>query len=416
LNELQTLPASPLPILTNTTLMPAQSLLRRLTRFKRSRATPPATASLPSPSPSISSLSGAGSLADYWRSLRGGPALPERINLALQGGGAHGAFTWGVLDALLDDPRIQFEGLSGSSAGAMNAVVFANGWMLGAQKGGPEAARIGARQALADFWTEVGKQMPLGMTTQGEGETISLSPASRWLANWAGYFSPSQLNPLALNPLRDLLERQIDFEQLRGNSPFKLFIAATQANTGKLRVFRENELCLDVLLASSCLPKISRAVEIDGEPYWDGGYSANPAVSPLFYGCDSTDVLLVLLSPLQHQATPNSVEQIESRIAELAFSANFMREMQMFTQVAEYSRPAFLSRDKFARRLQKMRFHMIDSSDLPILQRTETKLLAHAPFLELLRGQGHERGQAWLFDHAPSVGHRSTISMKKLFA
>ena len=390
--------------------MPAQSLLRRLTRFKRARAVATPTAS-PTTLPADP-----GSLAGYWRNLRGQPGAPERpsskINLALQGGGAHGAFTWGVLDALLEDPRIQFEGLSGSSAGAMNAVVFANGWMRGGERHGRETAR----QGLADFWTEVGKQMPLGMTTQGEDETISLSPASRWLANWAGYFSPSQLNPLALDPLRDLLERQIDFEQLRGNSPFKLFIAATQANTGKLRVFRENELSLDVLLASSCLPKISRPVEIDGEPYWDGGYSANPAVSPLFYGCDSTDVLLVLLSPLQHLETPNSVEQIESRIAELAFSANFMREMQMFTQVADYSRPAFLSRDKFARRLQKMRFHMIDSSDLASLQRTETKLLAHAPFLELLRGQGQVRGQAWLAGSAHAVGHRSTVDVKQLFA
>ena len=131
--------------------------------------------------------------------------------------------------------------------------------------------------------------------------------------------------------MRDLLARQIDFEQLRASSPFKLFIAATQANTGKLRVFRENELSMEVLLASSCLPKFSRPVEIDGEPYWDGGYAAIPAVSPLFYGCGSTDVLLMLLSPLQHLETPHSVEQIGARIAERAFSANFMREMQLFT-------------------------------------------------------------------------------------
>ena len=128
----------------------------------------------------------------------------------------------------------QFEGLSGSSAGAMNAVVLANGWM----KGG----RDGARQGLGDFWTAVGKQMPVGMVTQGEGDAISLSPASKLLANWAGYFSPSQLNPFDLNPLRDLIASQVDFEQLRAASPFKLFIGATQANTGKLRVFRESEL------------------------------------------------------------------------------------------------------------------------------------------------------------------------------
>ncbi|MFZ3082140.1 patatin-like phospholipase family protein, partial [Rhodoferax ferrireducens] len=251
---------------------------------------------------------------------------PSPLNLALQGGGAHGAFTWGVLDALLEDPRIEFEGLSGSSAGAMNALVFADGWM----KGG----RDGARQGLSDFWMEVGKQMPWGLMTQGEGEAISLSPASKLLVNWAGHFSPAQLNPFDLNPLRDLLNRLVDFEQLRARSPFKLFVGTTQANTGKLRVFRESELSVDVMLASACLPKIHHSVEIDGEPYWDGGYAANPAVFPLFYDCDSRDVLLVLLSPLKREGTPNTVDEIESRIAELAFSANFMREMRMFVHAA----------------------------------------------------------------------------------
>ena len=154
---------------------------------------------------------------------------PPALNLALQGGGAHGAFTWGVLDALLDDPRLRFEGLSGSSAGAMNAVVLADGWA----KGGRE----GARQGLADFWAAVGKQMPWSMVTHGVGEAISLTPASKLLVNWAGYFSPSQLNPFDLNPLRDLLEAQIDFERLRAHSPFKLFVGTTQANTGSCASF-----------------------------------------------------------------------------------------------------------------------------------------------------------------------------------
>jgi NTE family protein len=334
-------------------------------------------------------------------------ASPCRLNLALQGGGAHGAFTWGVLDALLEDSRIEFEGLSGSSAGAMNAVVFADGWM----KGG----RDGARQGLSDFWTEVGKQMPWGLMTQGEGEAISLSPASKLLANWAGYFSPAQLNPFDLNPLRDLLVRLVDFEQLRTRSPFKLFVGTTQANTGKLRVFRERELSVDVMLASACLPKIHHSVEIDGEPYWDGGYAANPAVFPLFYDCDSRDVLLVLLSPLKREGTPNTVEEIESRIAELAFSANFMREMRMFVHAAEFSSPTFLTWGRLERRLQKMRFHMIDASELASLQRTETKLLAHGPFLALLCGQGRERARDWLAESADGVGRRSTVDMNKWF-
>lgn len=335
-------------------------------------------------------------------------ARPARLNLALQGGGAHGAFTWGVLDALLEDPRIQFEGLSGSSAGAMNAVVLADGWL----KGG----RDGARQGLADFWTEVGRQMPWGMMTRGMGDAISLSPASKLLANWAGYFSPSQLNPFELNPLRDLLVAQIDFEQLRARSPFKLFVGTTQANTGKLRVFRESELNVEVMLASACLPKIHHSVEIDGEPYWDGGYSANPAVFPLFFDCESRDVLLVLLSPLKREGTPRTVEEIEARIVELAFSANFMREMRMFAHAIEFSSPTFLAWGRLERRLQKMRFHMIDSSDLVSLLRSETKLLAHGPFLELLRGQGRQRAADWLVAHSEGVGRRSTIDVKNLFA
>jgi NTE family protein len=341
----------------------------------------------------------------WWRGLR---KPSRRISAALQGGGAHGAFTWGVLDALLADPRVHFEGLSGSSAGAMNAVVMANGWI--------KDGRDGARQALNDFWSSVGKQMPIGMVTQGEGEAISLSPASKLLANWAGYFSPSQLNPFDLNPLRDLIAAQVDFDRLRATCPFKLFVGATQANTGKLRVFRESELTLDMLLASACLPKIHHAVEIEGEPYWDGGYSANPAVFPLFYDCDSSDVLLVLLSPLQRDQTPRTVEEIEARIVELAFSAHFMREMRMFSRAADYASPGFITMGRLERRLQKMRFHMIDSSQLASLQRTDTKLLAHPSFLERLCQQGQARASTWLAEHFDGVGRRSTVDVKKWFA
>ena len=355
-------------------------------------------------SPPGNRVSGPGVLSRWWDGLR---SPPSRLNLALQGGGAHGAFTWGVLDALLEDPRIRFEGLSGSSAGAMNAVVMADGWA----KGGRE----GARQALVDFWTEVGRQLPAGMVTQGESDAIDLSPASKLLANWAGYFSPTQFNPFDLNPLRALLERTIDFERLRATSPFKLFVGATHAGSGKLRVFREHELSVDVLLASACLPKIHHAVQIDGEAYWDGGYSANPAVFPLFYHCDARDVLLVLLSPLKREETPRTMEEIEARIVELAFSAHFMREMRMFAQATAFSRPSFLTRGRLERRLREMRFHMIDSSDLPSLQRTETTLLAYGPFLERLREQGRERAAAWLSADASGIGRRSTLDVNERF-
>ena len=351
-----------------------------------------------------SSSPGSGALTRWWADLRQPPA---RLNLALQGGGAHGAFTWGVLDALLDDSRIHFEGLSGSSAGAMNAVLLADGW----SKGGRE----GAHQSLADFWTAVGKQLPPAMVSQGESDAIDLAPASKLLANWAGYFSPSQLNPFDLNPLRSLLERLIDFERLRRTSPFKLFIGATHAGSGKLRVFREHELSVDVLLASACLPKIHHPVLIDGEAYWDGGYSANPAVFPLCYDCDARDVLLVLLAPLVREGTPRTVEEIDLRIAELAFSAHFMREMRMFAQAAAFAGPRVLPGGRLERRLQQMRFHMVDADNLASLQRTQTKMLAYGPFLERLRAQGHERGAAWLSQHASSVGRHSTLDVHRHF-
>ena len=343
-----------------------------------------------------------GALAKWWRKRR---TAASRLNLALQGGGAHGAFTWGVLDTLVEDPRIELEGLSGSSAGAINAVILADGWTRG--------GRDGARQALANFWTFIGKQMHAGMVTQGKDDAISLSATSKWLATWAGYFSPTQLNPFDLNPLRDWLQRHVEFEQLRARSPFKLFIGATQANTGKLRIFREHELTLDMLLASACLPKIHRPVLIDGQPYWDGGYSANPAVFPLFYDCESRDVLLVLLNPLKREGTPSTVQEIDTRLLELAFSANFMREMRMFAMAAEFSGPSFLTMGRLERRLQSMRFHMIDSGNVAGLQRTETQLLAYGPFLEMLRGQGHERALAWLTKDVDSIGRRSSIDVQQ---
>lgn len=332
---------------------------------------------------------------------------PRRLNLALQGGGAHGAFTWGVLDRLLDDESLQFEGLSGSSAGAMNAVVLADGWL----KGG----RGGAREALVSFWSEVGKLMPPSMVVRGGGEAIQLSAASKLLVSWASHFSPAQINPLELNPLRDLLARLVDFEALRERSPFKLFVAATQANTGKLRIFREHELSVDMLMASACLPKIHHPVDIDGEPYWDGGYSANPAVFPLFYECDSQDVLLVLLTPLRRDDTPRTVKEIDERIAELSFNASFMREMQTIARATEFSDVSSDTTGALESKLRAMRVHMIDVRALASLERSDTMALPHAPFLEILCGQGRERAATWLDKHADDVGKRSSVDVQKWF-
>lgn len=340
-----------------------------------------------------------------WPGLRPGP---PRLNLALQGGGAHGAFTWGVLDALLADGRCDFEGLSGSSAGAMNAVVMTQGWLDG--------GREGARQALADFWREVGEQLPASMVSRAADDSLSLSPTSQWWAQWAGHFSPSQLNPLDLNPLREILARRVDFERLRAASPFKLFIAATQVRTGQLRIFREQELTAPMLLASACLPLMHHTVEVAGEPYWDGGYSANPAIYPLFYDCQSADILLVLLHPLQREELPRSVPEIEARIAELSFSTTFLREMRLFVQAAAFTRSTWWPRGRLARRLSALRFHMIDTQGVDSLKRSDTRGLAHGPFLAQLQAQGRACGQRWLDQHAGAIGQRASVDLTAWFS
>ena len=332
---------------------------------------------------------------------------PRILNLALQGGGAHGAFTWGVLDALLADEELNYEGLSGSSAGALNAVLFTEGWRIG--------GREGARKALAAFWAELGRQVPFELFITGQGESVALSTSSRLLMKWAGRFSPEQINPMDRSPLRDLLLSHVDFEALRAASPFKLFLGATQANTGKLRVFREHEVSVDVLLASTCLPQLHRAVKIDGEAYWDGGFAANPPMFPLFYGCESPDLMLVLLSPLRHEAEPKSAHAIAERALELAFSANFMQEMRMFLEAVTLARSSWLPSGGLERRLRKSRFHMISAQGIGSMHRTETKLIAHWPFLEFLHDQGRERADAWRSQHASAVGRNSSANLRDWF-
>ncbi|MGH6638432.1 MAG: patatin-like phospholipase family protein [Polaromonas sp.] len=330
------------------------------------------------------------------------------MNLALQGGGAHGAFTWGVLDGLLEDGRMHFEGVSGTSAGAMNAVVLANGLMSG--------GRDGARAALQKFWTGVADSLPFEVAVPSmDGQNVSLLPALKLMLHWAHYFSPHQLNPLDLNPLRDILCAQVDFERLRTHSPVKLFVAATHANSGKVRLFRSPEISADAILASACLPTMARPVEIDGEPYWDGGYSANPAVYPLFYECKASDILLVLLTPLKHKATPHTAQEIKDRVLELAFNSTFLREMRMFAHAREYAKESLFRVGRFERRLAQMNFHVIDAQEQIHELKTETKLAANMRFFEMLRDLGRVQAKTWLQAHHAQIGKRSTVDIAALY-
>jgi NTE family protein len=335
------------------------------------------------------------------------PSASAPLALALQGGGAHGAFTWGVLDALLERGGHPVRAASGASAGAINAVVLAHGWA----EGGAE----GARAALARFWTAVGTRLPFEWFTVGDGERLELAPAARALLHWTRYLSPYQLNPLDVNPLRELLREQVDFERLRRASPVQLYIAATNAVTGRLRVFRNRELGVEAVLASACLPTLHRAVEIDGQPYCDGAYSANPALFPLIVDGGADDLLIVMLSPTRHAGAARSAKQIHERALEFAFNATFLREARLLGEAHAVARRSWLPLGMLERRLRRTRFHLVDADDALGALASETKLIAHLPFLERLRECGRQRALAWLARHGDSIGRRSSVDLLRTF-
>lgn len=334
------------------------------------------------------------------------------LNLALQGGGAHGAFTWGVLDALLEDERFSFEGVSGTSAGAMNAIALAHGLVAG--------GRQGARETLRRFWTAIADLAPFPSAAEAPG---AVAPALKMMLQWTNYLTPEQINPFDLNPLRDIVGDMFDFERLRRESPVKLFIATTHANSGKLRMFGNDELSVDVLLASACLPTIHRTIHIDGEPYWDGGYSANPAVYPLVYDCRSPDILLVLLTPLRYADTPETADDIRTRLRELAFNATFLREMRMYAHLHEHiatpDLPDWLLNKmpiaRFERRMAALRFHAISAEQILGEMPSDTKLSVSHEFFESLFAVGRAQARRWLAHHSADVGRRPTLDLGKLF-
>jgi NTE family protein len=340
-------------------------------------------------------------------------SAPRLLNLALQGGGAHGAFTWGVLDALLEDGRIAFDGLSGTSAGAMNAVVLAQGWMAG--------GRDGARTALRRFWTALADTMPAGATRHDADGGVRLAPAVKlWMA-WAHYVTPAQFNPLDVNPLRELLADQVDFERLRRHCPMRLFVAATHADSGRLRLFGAPELSVDAVLASGCLPTVFQAPRIDGQTYWDGGYAANPAVFPLLHGGRTQDTLLVLLSPLEWPPVQptDTARELHARVAEIAFTASFRREMQaLVRERARRERRAWLRwlPRAWSADAPEARFHLIEAGpDLEHLA-GETRLAVDARFFETLHRLGRASAGRWLAQHFDALGRRDSIDLAAKFA
>jgi NTE family protein len=339
-----------------------------------------------------------------WSVLRRAENAP--LALALQGGGAHGAFTWGVLDALLEHTTHPFVALSGTSAGAVNAVVMAHGML--------EAGRDGARAALTRFWESVGRAIPWDATGWIGHAGDRMTPAGRLMLQWVQALSPAQANPLRIDPLRDLLLKQVDFERLRRRSPLRIWVAATHANTGRLRVFDSAELSIDAVMASACLPTMQSAVMIDGEPYWDGGYSANPALFPLVFESGADDLMVVMLSPWTLGETPTSADGIRLRAIEIAFNATFLREMRTFADATELARHALLP-GLLERRLRRIRWHLIDGHDALSTLPSDSKLVAHPQFLQRLHDAGHSQAMTWLEREGRNLGRRTTADLRHLF-
>ena len=333
-----------------------------------------------------------------------------RVNLALQGGGAHGAFTWGVLDRILEDGRLDIEAMTGTSAGAMNAVVMCEGYL--------EGDREGARKKLADFWKSVSSESALSpiqrqaFDTLFKGWNLQQTPAYWWLDMLTHYASPYEFNPLNINPLRDHLSRMVDFEKVRACDAIKLFIAATNVHTGKISVFERQHLTADHVMASACLPFLFQAVEIDGVPHWDGGYMGNPALFPLFYKSACPDIVIVQVNPISRETTPRTARDIQDRINEISFNGALMGELRSIDFVNRLVDEGKLSRERYMRPIM----HRIAGGRELMDFGASSKMDTSWPFLTQLRDIGRAAATQWLDANYDKIGVESTLDTRLAFA
>ena len=339
-----------------------------------------------------------------------GAQTTKRINLALQGGGAHGAFTWGVLEHLLGEDRLQVEGVSGSSAGAINAVMLADGLTRG--------GREEAQKRLADFWRAVSSTGNLPGVQRAVMERILSftplegTPVQAWFDAVSRYFSPYDVNPLNINPLKDLIERFVDFEALRVNSDLQLFISATNVQTGRVRIFPRAKITADAVMASACLPLLFRAVEIDGVPYWDGGYLGNPVIFPFFGTTTTEDVLVVQINPLVRQATPTSASEIMNRINEITFNSSLIAEYRAIEFVARLIDQGRLPRGMGAGQYRRINVHRIVLDRFGTHFDAFSKLSTDYDFFEMLRLSGKRAARRFLDEHFDDIGVKGTVDLR----
>jgi NTE family protein len=325
------------------------------------------------------------------------------VDLALQGGGSHGAFTWGVLDRLMEERWLRIDAISGTSAGAMNAALVADGWM----QGGAE----GARGTLEAYWRRVSGAAAFSPLQRSPLDrlmgrwTLDLSPAYVAMDLMARTLSPYDLNPLGLNPLRDILPESIDFDRL-ARAPIKVFITATNVRTGRGRIFRNAEITANVLLASACLPTMFQAIEIDGEHYWDGGYAGNPTLTPLVRESDAHDTILVQINPRERPGPPRTANDILNRLNEISFNSPLMKELRMIALLRQVADPGHGEGARWA----GMRIHRIMSDKLADFG-ASSKLNAEWEFVSLLKDEGRKSADAFLAAHGEDIGKHSTADI-----
>ena len=333
------------------------------------------------------------------------PMVGEKmINLALQGGGSHGAFTWGVLDRLLEDERIAFDGITATSAGGVNAVLLADGLAAG--------GREGARQIMLKFWKKMSDTTsasiiaPSFLDKLNPNFGLENSPGYVMVDIISRFMSPYQLNPMDANPMRDLLDEVVNFERVRQQRVVKLFLSATNVRTGKVAVFPNKEITAEHVLASACLPFMMRAPVIDGEAYWDGGFMGNPAIFPVIYGCDSADVLLVHLTPTERVELPTNSRAILNRMQEISFNSSLMREMRAVAFVTQMIDDGKLTGGK------RMFIHLIEAEDIIRELSGSSKMNAEWRFLMHLFEIGRDRADKWIAANYDRIGAETTVDLK----
>lgn len=334
----------------------------------------------------------------------------KTINLALQGGGAHGAFTWGVLDRIFEDERIWIAALSGTSAGAMNAVVASQGMF----DGGDEGARI----ELERFWREVSKAGQMSPVKRSPFDhltgnwSLDMSPGYVWMDLMSRLASPYDVNPLRINPLRDLVEEFVDFDKVRACGVMPTFISATNVETGRVRVFQREEITLDVVMASACVPYLFHAVEIDGTPYWDGGYMGNPSLFPFFHHSPCDDIVIVQINPVVREGTPKTAQEILNRVNEITFNSSLLKELRAIDFVHRLIEDDKLDQEHY----RKMKVHIIEARKKLRPLGASSKLNTEWEFLLHLRDIGRVAAADWIDRHFDDIGVRSTVDLREMFS